>query len=178
MEKELFQLVHAKIENQVYNSKSKHAEDNDVLNLLKQFISLQTVPDVEIDIFSGAAISLLEREYGNQQVVVNSFLNQLKSWPAVRLNDGKAYKKLHRFLRSGLTFQKEGKLSELNSESVLRSMVLSKMDRSIQDKWLRKVVSQRNKYKKELAFPDMVQFLEYIKPCLSLTRHTHRRYTS
>ena len=74
------------------------------------------------------AISLLEREYGNRQVVVNSFLNQLKSWPAVKLNDGKAYKKLHRFLRSGLTFQKEGKLSELNSESVLRSMVLSKMD--------------------------------------------------
>jgi hypothetical protein len=34
-----------------------------------------------------AAISLLEREYGNRQVVVNSFLNQLKSWPAVKLND-------------------------------------------------------------------------------------------
>ena len=115
----------------------------------------------EDDASFDTAISLLDTEYGNRQVIVNSYLNQLKHWPTVKLNDVKAYKKFHRFLRSGLTFQKEGKLKELDSESIIRSMVLSKMDRSVQDRWLRKVVSERAKHRKELVFPDIVQFMEY-----------------
>ena len=107
------------------------------------------------------AISLLDAEYGNRQVIVNSYLSQLKHWPVVKLNDGKAYKKFHRFLRSGLTFQRESKLKELDSENIMRSMVLSKMDRSVQEKWLRKVVNQRANHGKELVFSDIVKFIEY-----------------
>ena len=53
MEEELSQLADAKIKEPVYNSKSKDADDNDVLNVMKQLISLQTAPDVDIDVFSG-----------------------------------------------------------------------------------------------------------------------------
>ena len=107
------------------------------------------------------AISLLDDEYGNPQTLINSYLNQLKQWPSIKLNDGKAYKKLHNFLRNGLTFQKEGKLKELDSESTMRKLILSKMDRSVQEKWLAYAVKQRTLHKKELMFSDIVQFLEH-----------------
>ena len=193
-----------------------HHINNDVIDVMRRLIDLQTAPDIDIDVFSGnpldykyfrttfrevvekkvqdprgrltrllkytsgdakdlikhciyeeddtcfdTAISLLDAEYGNRQVIVNSYLSQLKHWPVVKLNDGKAYKKFHRFLRSGLTFQREGKLKELDSESIMRSMVLSKMDRSVQEKWLRKVVSQRANHGNELVFSDIVKFIEY-----------------
>jgi hypothetical protein len=74
-------------------------------------------------------------------VIVNRYLQELRHWPAIKLNDAKEYKRFYRFLRSGTTFQKDGKLKELDSESIIRSLILSKMDRSVQAKWLNKVVS-------------------------------------
>jgi hypothetical protein len=70
------------------------------------------------------AISLLDKEYGNQQVIVNRYLQELRHWPAIKLNDAKEYKRFYRFLRSGTTFQKDGKLKELDSESIIRSLIL------------------------------------------------------
>ena len=108
-----------------------------------------------------AAIALLDKEYGNQHIIVNKYLHELRHWPTVKLNDEKEYKKFSRFLRSGTIFQRDGKLKELNSESIIRSFILSKMDRTVQERWLRKVVSARAKHGKELVFSDLVEFIEY-----------------
>ena len=86
------------------------------------------------------AIQLLDKEYGNKQLLVNHYLNKLRNWPKISPNNSSAYKKLHRFLLSGLIYKRDGNLSELDSETVIRSCVLSKMDRAVQGKWLNKVV--------------------------------------
>ena len=86
------------------------------------------------------AIRILDRDYGDKHILINLYLNKLRKWPKIPLNNPSAYKKLHRFLLSGLTYKRGGKLSELDSEMVIRTCVLAKMDRSIQDKWLNKVV--------------------------------------
>ena len=91
------------------------------------------------------AISLLDREYGDKQLLATFYLNKLRQWPQVPLNDACAYKKLHRFLLGGLTYKRDGKLVELDSESVIRTCILAKMDRSVQNKWLSKVVRAREK---------------------------------
>jgi len=80
------------------------------------------------------AISLLDREYSDKQLSTTFHLNKLYQWPQVPLNDACAYKKLHRFLLGGHTYKRDGKLVELDSESVIRSCILAKMDRSVQNK--------------------------------------------
>ena len=91
------------------------------------------------------AIRILDKDYGDKHVLMNLYLNKLRKWPKIPLNNPTAYKKLHRFLLSGLTYKRGGELSELDSEMVIRTCVLAKMDRSVQDKWLNKVVRAREK---------------------------------
>ena len=64
-------------------------------------------------------------------------------------------------MRKGLTYKRDGKLNELDSESIIRSCVLAKMDRSVQEKWVSKVVRSREKKMKELDFADVVKFIEH-----------------
>ena len=42
-------------------------------------------------------MELLEKEFGNKQLVVNRYLEKLKAWLKVPLNKGKAYKKAAHF---------------------------------------------------------------------------------
>ena len=107
------------------------------------------------------AIKLLDAEYGNQQILVHSYLKELKQWPPVKSNDSSGYKKLHRFLRAGLTYKRDGKLKELDSESIIRTCILSKLDRPVQEKWVSNVVRTREKKGKELSFIDVVKFVEH-----------------
>ena len=106
------------------------------------------------DICFDQAIELLEKEFGNPQILINSYLKELRSWPSIKSNDAKGYKKFHRFLRSGLTHRRGGRLKELDSESVIRASILAKFDKAVQEKWLSRVVCAREKGTKELDFSD------------------------
>ena len=78
----------------------------------------------------------MEKEFGNKQLLVILYLNKLRQWPKVSSNDHVGYKKLHRFLLSGITYKQEGKLNELDSKSIIRTCVLAKLDKAVQEKWL------------------------------------------
>ena len=105
------------------------------------------------------AIKLLDAEYGNQHLIVNAYLRELRRWPLIKQNDATALKKFHRFLRTGLTHKKDGKLKELDSESLIRGCILAKMHRSAQEKWVDKVVRARENKKLELGFSEVVKFV-------------------
>jgi hypothetical protein len=122
------------------------------------------------------AIRLLDKEYGDKQLLVNLYLNKLRKWPKIPLNNPTAYKKLHRFLLSGLTYKRDGTLNELDSETVIRTCILAKMDRSIQDKWLNKVVRAREKNQAELNFKDLVKFVEHISLLASEPSYSQLAY--
>jgi len=124
------------------------------------------------------AISLLEKEYGNKQLVINSYLDKLRSWPKIQSNDAKAYKKLYRYLLLGKTHKKDGKLTELDSDTVIRAYILSKMDKSVQEKWLSKVVRNRERKKPELAFEDLVDFVEHLSLLASEPSFSQQAYRS
>jgi hypothetical protein len=108
------------------------------------------------------AIRLLDKEYGNHQLLASSYLKELRKWPVIKLNDSSAYKKLHRFLLKGLSLKRGESLKELDSEMIIRTYILAKMDRSVQEKWLNKVVRSREKDEPEMNFTDIVNFVEYL----------------
>ena len=122
------------------------------------------------------AFQLLEKEYGNKQRLGTLYLNKLRLWPKVLQNDHVAYKKLHRFLLTGLTYKQGGKLCELDSESVIRTCVLAKLDRSVQEKWLNKVVRAREKKLPEKNFNDLVSFIEHIANLASEPSYSQQAY--
>jgi hypothetical protein len=122
------------------------------------------------------AIQLLDKEYGNKQLLVNHYLNKLRNWPKISPNNSSAYKKLHRFLLSGLIYKRDGNLSELDSETVIRTCVLAKMDRAVQGKWLNKVVRTREKGEKDLKFKDLVNFVEHLSLLASEPSYSQDAY--
>ena len=122
------------------------------------------------------AINLLDKEYGDKQLLTSLYLNKLRKWPKVSPNDSAAYKKLHRFLLSGLTFKRDGRLSELDSDSVIRTCVLAKMDRTVQDKWLNKVVSAKEKGNPKVQFEDLVKFIEHFSLLTSEPSYSQNAY--
>ena len=108
------------------------------------------------------AMELLDREFGNCQIIINAYLKKLRQWPNIKSNDAKGYKKFHRFLGSGLTHRKGGRLKELDSENVIRTCIMAKLDRAVQDKWLNRVVRARERSNQELDFCDVVDFVGHI----------------
>lgn len=108
------------------------------------------------------AIGLLDKEYGNHQLLASSYLKELRKWPVIKPNNSSAYKKLHRFLLKGLSLKRGESLKELDSEMIIRTCILAKMDRSVQEKWLNKVVRSREKDEPEMNFADIVNFVEYL----------------
>ena len=122
------------------------------------------------------AIQLLDKEYGDKELLTNLYLNKLRQWPKVTSNDAAAYKKLHRFLLSGLAFKRDGMLTELDSESIIRSCILAKMDRTVQEKWLRKVVRAKEKGTGKLIFKDLVKFVEHLSSLASEPSYSQNAY--
>ena len=122
------------------------------------------------------AMQLLDKEYGDKQLLTNLYLNKLRQWPKLTLNDAAAYKKLHRFLLSGLTFKRDGMLTELDSESIIRSSILAKMDRTVQEKWLGKVVRAKEKGTSKLNFKDLVKFVEHLSLLASEPSYSQNAY--
>ena len=122
------------------------------------------------------AMDLLEKEFGNKQLVINRYLEKLKAWPKVPLNDAKAYKKLHTFLLEGTVYMKGGHLVELDSDTLMRTAILSKMDRIVQEKWLNKVVNNREKNGTRLGFNDLVNFVKRLATCASDPSFSQQAY--
>ena len=85
-------------------------------------------------------------------------------------------KKLHRFLLSGITHKQGGKLCELDSESIIRTCGLAKLDKSVQEKWLNKVVRARKKNLPEQSFNDLVSFIEHIANLASEPSYSQQAY--
>ena len=75
-------------------------------------------------------------------------------------NDATSYKKLHRFLRAGLSYKRDGLLPELDSESIIRHL-LAKMCQKVQERWLEKVVCAKENGKDRLGFQELVKFIEH-----------------
>ena len=122
------------------------------------------------------AIQLLDKEYGDKQLLTNLYLNKLRQWPKLTVNDAAAYKKLHRFLIYSLTFKLDGMLTELDSESIIRSCILAKTDRTVQEKWLGKVVRAKEKGTSKLNFKDIVKFVEHLSLLASEPSYSQNAY--
>ena len=108
------------------------------------------------------AIKLLDKEYGNQQLLSSSYLKELRKWPIIKFNDADAYKKLHRFLLKGLSLKRDQNLKELDSDMIIRTCILSKMDCKVQEGWLKRVVSGREKSHHEPEFADVVEYVDLL----------------
>ena len=82
------------------------------------------------------AIKILDDEYGDVHTVTNSYLKELRLWPAIRSNDTVAFKNFHQFLVKCQTYKEGIRLMELDSADVIRTLVL-KLHASYHEKWNR-----------------------------------------
>ena len=87
-------------------------------------------------------------------------------------------KKLHRFLLKGLSLKRNEILKELDSEMILRTCILAKLERSVQEKWLNKVVRSREKNEPELNFSNIVNFVEHLSRLASDPSYSQDVYQS
>ena len=105
------------------------------------------------------AMSLLDKEYGNAHLVSCSYLRELRNWDVIKQHDSVGYKKFYRFLLKCQAYKAHGRLAELDSTDMLRTMI-SKVPAHHQDKWNRKASEVRKRKHREAHFSDFVTFFE------------------
>ena len=113
------------------------------------------------------ALKILDSEYGDVHTVTNSYLKELRLWPAIRANDTVAFKNFHQFLVKCLTYKEGVRLLELDSADVIRSLVL-KLHQGYHERWNRVATKIRLKKDRSAAFKDFVEFVEGEKNCSAI----------
>ena len=98
-------------------------------------------------------------------LVTNSYLKELRLWPAVRLNDTVAFKDFHQFLVKCQTYKEGTRLLELDSADVIRTLVL-KLHSGYHERWNRAATKIRMKTNQAATFKDLVDFIEEEKKLL------------
>ena len=105
------------------------------------------------------ALLLLDKEYGNTHLVSSSYIKELRNWDTIKQHDSSAYKKFYRFLLKCQSYKVHGRLPELDSTDIIRTMI-SKTPVPHQEKWNRKASEIRKKSDREANFSDFVAFIE------------------
>ena len=111
------------------------------------------------------AIELLDAEYGDIHTVTNSYLKELRLWPSIRPSDVAGFKSFYQFLVKCLAYKEEGKLSELDSADLIRSLVV-KLHTNFHERWNRNANKIRIKKDRSANFQDFVRFMEDEKKLL------------
>ena len=111
------------------------------------------------------AMKVLDAEYGNEHLLANSYLKELRSWPAVKQNDADALKKFHRFLIKCQAYKSGPKLRELDSPELIRILIL-KLHTTYQERWNRVADKTRRKKRCEPNFDNFVEFVSEEKSVL------------
>ena len=112
------------------------------------------------------AMQLLEKEYGNAEIIAESYLRQLREWPNLRISDTGKFKELYWFLLKCQMYKRKGTLCELDSSSVIRSIVL-KLHSSYHDKWIRKAEEIKRTQSRKVNFDDFVNFVDFHSSCVN-----------
>ena len=111
------------------------------------------------------AIKILDEEYGDVHTVTNSYLKELRQWPAIRSNDTQSFKNFHQFLVKCQAYKEGSRLLELDSADLIRTLVL-KLHTSYHERWNRLASKVRLKKERAAKFEDFVKFVEDEKKLL------------
>ena len=111
------------------------------------------------------AIKILDAEYGDVHTVTNSYLKELRLWPAIRLNDTVGFKNFYQFLVKCQTYKDGSRLLELDSADLIRTLIL-KLHISYHERWNRSANKIRLKKERAANFEDFVKFIEDEKKLL------------
>ena len=104
------------------------------------------------------ALELLEKEYGSSFKVACAYMDKLKNWPQIKMNDAAGIRELYRFLLRCLTVHKRGAI-DLDSPLTIRTIQQS-LPNNLQDKWTARVGRIRKMSKVEASFRNFVEFVE------------------
>ena len=107
-----------------------------------------------------AAMNLLQTEYGNATHITELYIKQLQEWPSVKPNDAAGFKSLYRFLMRCNAYQRDGKLLELNSSGIIRS-IISKLHYSYYEKWSIAAEKIQRKECRQPNFNDLLDFVDF-----------------
>ena len=128
-------------------------------DLIKHFIN------EEEDCYN-KAMERLEIEYGSKEVVTECYLKKIREWPSLKQSDTAKFKELHWFLLQCQTYKKSGLLCELDSTSIIRSIV-AKLHTSYHDKWACKVECIKRSDGRQVNFNDLVGFVDFHLSCVN-----------
>ena len=124
----------------------------DAQELIKHLVQAQT-PNCYDE-----AITLLDKEYGNDHLLSCSYIKELRKWKKVSEDDVDGFKKLYRFLLKCKSYKRDGILQELDSTDMIAT-VIAKTHPRHQGRWNRKAVDMRQTGT-EAKFDDLVLFFE------------------
>ena len=110
------------------------------------------------DICYDQALKLLEKEYGSSFKVSCAYMDKLKNWPQIKMNDGTGVRELYRFLLRCSTCQKRGAIN-LDSPLTIRT-IQQILPNNLQDKWTSRVTKIRKSKEVEASFQNFVEFVE------------------
>ena len=102
---------------------------------------------------------LLTERFGNPHIITPSYHEEIKQWHQVKAGDADAYRRFQNLL------VKCENIEHLQSWNVLHTpdiicMLLSKLPRSVRDKWTRKVLTTRRMGNREPEVADFIQFVD------------------
>ena len=104
------------------------------------------------------AIRLLNNRYGNPHYLLASYRKEIKTLSSVKPGDTSGFTKLHSFVLKCETFSKCTAWNALETPETL-CILVSKLPRSLRDRWNRKVQVVRRSFGREPCLSDFASFV-------------------
>ena len=104
------------------------------------------------------AIALLEKEFGDEQLITTSYMNELRRWPLIKQNDAKGIRALHRFLLQCESLKRGGRLHYLDSVECIR-LIVAKFGTSIQEQWNKRSLHIYQRSGVSSSFSHLIEFV-------------------
>ena len=105
------------------------------------------------------AKALLERHYGNPHRIMAAYRREIKTWPPLKPGEAIGYQKFYNFLIKCDCILSNQNWNALDTPDVL-CMLISKLPGHTRDRWNRKVLTLRNRERREPELADFIGFVD------------------
>ena len=104
------------------------------------------------------AVRLLNNRYGNPHHLLASYRKEIKAFPSVKPCDASGFRKFYSFVLKCEAFSKSTAWNALETQETL-CILVSKLPRSLRDRWNRKVQVVRRSFGREPCLSDFASFV-------------------
>ena len=105
------------------------------------------------------ATALIQKQYGNQHILLSSYRKEIKLMQPLKPGDVAAFQRLFNFLTKCQTMGAGSKYNPLDTPEII-CMILVKQPRHLQDRWNRNTLLLRRRDSREPTLIDLTKFVK------------------